>query len=110
MSQRPTCSRGSLRPLQAPDCRYHAARRGRAPPASSSCSRSSFPRSVRRVEAVWPLPPCRLLLFLGQGEAFVALGGDLVALPAVSADTFRPEIRQERAWLARDVGSHVPGI
>src|SRR6267378_8679725 len=45
-----------------------------------------------------------------EHEALVALLGDLGALPAVPADAFRPEVGQEAARLAGDVGSHVPGI
>src|SRR6516225_3156414 len=45
-----------------------------------------------------------------EREALVALFGDLGALPAIAADAFRAEIRQEAARLAFDVGAHVPGI
>src|SRR6516165_9168453 len=42
-----------------------------------------------------------------EREALVALFGDLGAFPAIAADAFRAEIRQEAARLAFDVGAHV---
>src|SRR5262249_43243019 len=46
----------------------------------------------------------------GERKPLVAVLGDFGALPAISADAFRAEIRQEAARLALDVGAHVPGI
>src|SRR5258705_10160069 len=48
--------------------------------------------------------------FAREHEALVALLGDLGALPAIPADAFRAEVRQEAARLAGDIGAHVPGI
>ena len=45
-----------------------------------------------------------------EHEALVAFLSNLGAFPAVSGDAFRAEVRQEAAWLAGDVGAHVPGI
>lgn len=45
-----------------------------------------------------------------EREALVVLFGDLGALPAIAADAFRAEIRQEAVRLAVNVGPHVPGI
>src|SRR5258708_1710395 len=45
-----------------------------------------------------------------EQEALVAALGNLGAFPAVSAEAFRTEIRQEAARLAGDIGAHVPGI
>jgi len=58
-----------------------------------------------------PLLFTRPLFFrLSQFESLVPLGRDLVALPPVTAYTFWSEIGQEGAWLANNVGTHVPRI
>src|SRR5260370_41316552 len=57
-----------------------------------------------------PLPPLDFFYRLRQFKPLGALGRDLVALLPVTADTFCPQIGQKSAWLASDVGTHVPGV
>src|SRR2546426_10570144 len=47
---------------------------------------------------------------LCQYKSLVALGRDLLALLPVTTDTFRPQIGQEGARFAGNVGTHVPGV
>src|SRR5215469_6957626 len=103
-------SRGSCRLPPVLNCRCRALRKDRAPPANSSCSQSLFPPTPHAISRLRPRSVPPELSRLCQLEAVIPVGGDLVALPAVTANAFGIEIGQKCTWLARDVGSHVPGV